>query len=38
MSQNCRIQNWIYYHCPFFVYELMVRFIHVRHLLQKRVM
>jgi lipopolysaccharide biosynthesis glycosyltransferase len=38
MSQNCRIQNWIYYHCPFFIYELMVRFIHVRHLLQKRVM
>lgn len=34
MSKNCRIQNWIYTHCPFFVYLLMVRFIHVRHILR----
>ncbi|WP_278580263.1 glycosyltransferase family 8 protein [Bacteroides intestinalis] len=38
MSKNCRIQKWIYDHCPFFVYEMMVRFIHVRHKLQNRVM
>lgn len=38
MSMNCRIQKWIYNYCPFFVYELMVRFIHIRHKLQNRVM
>lgn len=38
VSKNCRIQNWIYYHCPFYIYELMIRFIHLRHLLQNRVM
>lgn len=38
MSKNCRIQKWIYDKCPFFVYELMVRFIHVRHRIQNRVM
>lgn len=38
MSMNCRIQKWIYNNCPFFVYELMVRFIHIRHKVQKRIM
>lgn len=38
MSKNCRIQKWIYDKCPFFVYELMVRFINIRHKLQKRIM
>ena len=38
MSKNCRIQKWIYYNCPFWVYELMVRFIHIRHNVQKRIM
>ena len=38
MSKNCKIQKWIYDNCPFCVYELMVRFIHVRHKVQKRIM
>lgn len=38
MSMNCRIQKWIYNNCPFFVYELMVRFIYIRHKVQRRIM
>lgn len=35
-SKNCRIQNWIYYHCPFIVYFMMIRFIEIRHRFVKR--
>lgn len=34
-SINCKIQNWVYYHCPFLIYWLMIRFIEVRHKLVK---
>ena len=37
-SRNCRIQNWVYQNCPFFVYWLMIRFIELRHHLVKRSM
>lgn len=38
LSRNCKIQNWIYNKCPFFVYWLMIRFIELRHYLVKRSM
>lgn len=38
MSMNCRIQKWIYSNCPFFVYQLMIKFIYYRHKLTKRIM
>ena len=38
MSHNCRIQRWVYYNCPFFVYKMMIRFIEYRHRVQKRIM
>ncbi len=38
LSKNGKIQKWIYEKCPFFVYELMIRFIHVRHKMQNRIM
>jgi lipopolysaccharide biosynthesis glycosyltransferase len=31
LSKNCLIQNWIYFHCPFFIYRLMIKFIEFRH-------
>jgi lipopolysaccharide biosynthesis glycosyltransferase len=34
LSKNCRIQNWVFEHCPFFVYICMIRFIQVRHILR----
>lgn len=36
LSKNCRIQNWVYYNCPFFIYKLMIRFIELRHLITER--
>lgn len=38
LSKNCKIQNWIYDYCPFWVYFLMIRFIEVRHTFFKRSM
>jgi len=38
LSKNGRIQHWIYYKCPFFIYKLMIRFIELRHRLTTRVM
>lgn len=37
-SRNCKIQNWVYQNCPYFIYFLMIRFIEARHLLVKRSM
>lgn len=37
-STNCKIQNWVYYNCPFAVYWMMVRLIELRHKLMKRSM
>lgn len=34
LTRNCKIQNWVYNNCPFFVYKLMVRFIEVKHRLK----
>lgn len=31
ITRNCKIQNWVYSNCPFFVYKLMIRFIELRH-------
>jgi lipopolysaccharide biosynthesis glycosyltransferase len=36
LSFNCKIENFVYLHCPFFVYLLMVRFVEIRHYLSKR--
>lgn len=38
MSKNCRIQKKIYDKFPFFVYQIMVKFIQVRHQLSTRKM
>lgn len=38
LSKNCKIQNWVYYHCPFIIYLLMIRFIELRHKLLRRTM
>lgn len=35
LSKNCKIQNWVYANCPFWVYKLMVRFIEYKHRLNK---
>lgn len=35
LSKNCKIQNWIYANCPFWVYKLMIRFIEYKHRLNK---
>lgn len=35
LSKNCKIQNWVYAKCPFFVYKLMIRFIEYKHRLKK---
>lgn len=31
LSRNCKIQNWVYARCPFWVYKLMIRFIEYKH-------
>lgn len=31
LSRNCKIQNWVYEKCPFFIYKLMIRFIEYKH-------
>lgn len=36
LSTNCKIQNFIYKKCPYFVYKMMIRFIEYRHRLMKR--
>lgn len=33
-TRNCKIQNWVYKNCPFFVYKLMIRFIELKHRLK----
>jgi len=38
LSRNCKIQNWVYEHCPYFVYKLMIRFIELLHKVSKRSM
>lgn len=35
LSKNCKIQNWVYANCPFWVYKLMIRFIEYKHRLNK---
>ena len=31
ITRNCKIQNWVYKNCPFFIYKLMIRFIEFKH-------
>lgn len=31
LSKNCKIQNWVYYNCPGFIYKLMIRYIEFKH-------
>ena len=35
LSKNCKIQNWVYANCPFWIYKLMIRFIEYKHRLNK---
>lgn len=35
LTRNCKIQNWVYSNCPFFVYKLMIRFIEFKHRIKK---
>lgn len=37
MSKNCKIQNWVYNNCPFFVYESMIQFIYIRRRLKHKI-
>ena len=37
-SKNGKIQKFVYYKCPFFVYRMMIKFIEVRHKLTNRSM
>lgn len=34
LTKNCKIQNWVYKNCPFFMYRLMIRFIEIKHRLK----
>lgn len=31
MTKNCKIQNFVYHHCPYFVYRMMIRYIEYKH-------
>lgn len=36
ISKNCKIQNFVYTHCSFLIYKLMIRFIEWKHMLLNR--
>ena len=35
-TKNCKIQNWVYRNCPFFIYKSMIRFIEFKHRIKSK--